>query len=112
MIGVRHALKPKKLTPKFIGMYHISQRIGTVDYRVALPPGLSNLHDMFHVSQLQKYIPDLSHVIQIDDVQVRDNLMVEALHVSIVDRELKKLRGKEISLVKIVWGGIVGGNIT
>lgn len=43
---------------------------------------------------------------------VRDNLMVEALHVGIEDRELKKLRGQKISLVKFVRGGVAGGNMT
>jgi hypothetical protein len=78
MTGVGRALKSKKLTPKFIGPYAISERIGTVAYRVGLPPHLSNLHDVFHVSQLRKYIADPSHVIPIDDVQVRDNLTVSA----------------------------------
>ena len=48
--GVGRALKSKKLTPKFIGPYQISARIGPVAYRIALPPILSNIHDVFHVS--------------------------------------------------------------
>ena len=39
-------------------------------YRVGLPPHLSNLHDVFHMSQLRKYVADPSHVIPRDDVQV------------------------------------------
>lgn len=77
--GVGHALKSKKLTSKFMGPYQISERIGVAAYRVALPPHLANLHDVFHVSQLRKYIPDPSHVIPLDDVQVRENLTVETL---------------------------------
>ena len=50
-----------------------------VAYRVTFPPPLSNLHDVFHVSQLRKCIPDPSHVIQMDDIQVRDDLTFEAL---------------------------------
>jgi hypothetical protein len=105
MTGVGRALKSKKLTPRFIGPYQISEKVGTVAYRVGLPPHLSNLHDVFHVLQLRKYVPDPSHVIQSDDVQVRDNLTVETLPVRIEGREVKKLRGKEISLVKVVWDG-------
>ena len=63
MTGVGRALKSKKLTPKFIGPYQISERVGTVVYRVGLPPHLSNLHDVLHVLQLRKYVPDPSHVI-------------------------------------------------
>ena len=67
-IGVGRTLKIKKLTPRFIGPYQILNKVGPVAYRVALPPNLSNLHDVFHVSQLKKYIPDPSHVIQPETV--------------------------------------------
>ena len=110
--GVGRALKAKKLTPRFIGPYQITSRVGKVAYRVALPPNLSNLHDVFHVSQLRKYIPDPSHVIQMDDIQVRDNLTVETMPLRIEGRETKSLRGKEIDLVKVVWIGAVGESTT
>ena len=51
--GVGRALKSKKLTPQFIGPYQILERVGNVAYRVALPPNLSNFHDVFHVLQLR-----------------------------------------------------------
>ena len=110
--GVGRALKSKKLTPRFIGPYQILERIGEVAYRIALPPSLANLHEVFHVSQLRRYIHDPSHVVQVDDVQVRDNLTVETSPMRIEDRELKQLRGKEIALVKVAWGGPAGGNVT
>lgn len=47
-----------------------------------------------------------------DDVQVRENFTVEASPFRVKDREVKHLRDKEITLVKVVWGGPVGGNIT
>lgn len=53
--GVGRVLKSKKFTPRFIGPYHITHRVRVVAYRVTLPPSLLNLHDVFHVSQLQKY---------------------------------------------------------
>ncbi|XP_050888584.1 uncharacterized protein LOC127093714 [Lathyrus oleraceus] len=110
--GVGRALKSRKLTPRFIGLYQISRRVVLVAYRVAFPPNLSNLHDGFHVSQLQKYVPDLSHMIPMDDVQVRDNLTVEALPIRIDDQELKQLIGKVTALMKVVCGGAAGGNMT
>ncbi|XP_050909047.1 uncharacterized protein LOC127122806 [Lathyrus oleraceus] len=110
--GVGRALKAKKLTPRFIGPYQITSRVGKVAYRVALPPNLSNLHEVFHVSQLRKYISDPSHVIQMDDIQVRDNLTVETMPLRIEGHETKSLRGKEIDLVKVVWIGAVGESTT
>ena len=55
---------------------------------------------------------DPSHVVQLDDVQVRDNLTVETSPMRTEDREVKQLRGKEIPLVKVVWGGPADGNVT
>ena len=63
-------------------------------YIFALPSLLSNLHSVFHVSQLWKYIPDPSCVIQVDDVKVKENMIVEASPLRVEDREVKHLRGK------------------
>ncbi|CAJ2645706.1 unnamed protein product [Trifolium pratense] len=110
--GIGRALKSRKLTSKFIGPYQILKRVGKVAYRIALPPSLANLHDVFHVSQLRKYVRDPSHVIESDDVQVRDDLTVETVPLRIDGREVKRLRNKDIASVKVVWGGPAGENAT
>ncbi|CAJ2638263.1 unnamed protein product [Trifolium pratense] len=103
--GVGRALKSRKLTSRFIGPFEILKRVGQVAYRIALPPSLANLHDVFHVSQLRKYVSDPTHVIESDDVQVRDDLTIETVPLRIEGREVKRLRNKEIASVKVVWGG-------
>nr|KYP31621.1 hypothetical protein KK1_047965 [Cajanus cajan] len=52
--GVGRDIKAKKLNPKFIRPYQILKRIGPVAYQIALPPSMSNMHDVFHVSQPRK----------------------------------------------------------
>ena len=52
-----------KLTPRYIGPFEILQKVGPVAYRLALPPTLQEIHEVFHVSQLRRYIPDPQHVI-------------------------------------------------
>jgi len=103
--GVGRALKCRKFTPRFVGPFEIIEKVRVVAYRNALPPSLSNLHDLFHVSQLRKFVYDVSHVIQVDDLEVRDKLTVETWLVRIEDREVKHLRGKDIVLVKVIWVG-------
>jgi len=44
------ALRLRKLSPKFLGPYQITRRIGPTAYEIALPPQLANLHPVFHVS--------------------------------------------------------------
>ena len=53
--------KRDKLSLRYIGPFEILERVGTVAYRLALPPSLSSVHSVFHVSMLQKYTPDPTH---------------------------------------------------
>ena len=46
-----------KLTPRFIRPFEILQRVGPVAYRLALPSSLQGIHDVFHVSNLHRYVP-------------------------------------------------------
>ncbi|XP_020992007.1 uncharacterized protein LOC110278150 [Arachis duranensis] len=101
--GVGRAIKTKKLNPHYIGSFEILKRIGPVTYRIALPPHLSNLHDVFHVSQLRKYTPDASHVLEPESDQVREDLTLPVITVRIDDTSIKRLHGKEVSLVKLAW---------
>ncbi|XP_017428774.2 uncharacterized protein LOC108336835 [Vigna angularis] len=101
--GVGRALRSRKLSPKFIGPYQILRRIGPVAYEIVLPPQLANLHSVFHVSQLRKYVPDPSHILEIEDIQIREDLSVEVQPVCKEDTKTKELRGKTINLVRVVW---------
>ena len=75
-IGIGRAIKSRKITPRFVGPYQILRRIGAATYEIALPPHLAILHNVFHVSQLRKYIADLSHVLESDDIQINEDLTV------------------------------------
>lgn len=66
--SVGRALKSRNLTSCFIGPYQILKRIGEMAYQITFPPLFANLHDVFHVSPLRRYISDSSHVFQVDDV--------------------------------------------
>ena len=101
--GVGRAIRQKKLSPRFIGPYQILRRIGPVAYEIALPPPLANLHSVFHVSQLRKYVPDPSHVLEIEDLQIRGDLTVEVQPVGLGDIQLMQLKGKSIRLVQVIW---------
>ena len=61
--GVMRFGKKGKLSPRFIGPFEILSRVGEVAYKLALPPSLSAVHPVFHVSMLRKYILDESHVL-------------------------------------------------
>ena len=53
--------KRGKLSPMFIGPFEILERMGSVAYRLALPPSMSGVREVFHVSMLREYTPDPAH---------------------------------------------------
>ena len=61
--GVIRFSKRGKLTPWYIEPLEMLERVGTVAYRLALPPSLSGVHEVFHVSMLRKYTPDPALVV-------------------------------------------------
>ena len=63
-----------KLSPRYIGPFEILDIVGEVAYRLALPPSLEGLHDVFHVYQLRRYVSDPSHVLD------HSGLTVEPFH--------------------------------
>ena len=67
----------RKLALRFIGPYEILERVGKVAYRLALPPDLKRIHKVFHVSVLKKYVPDATHVLETQPVELSENLTYE-----------------------------------
>ena len=81
----------------------ILEKICMVAYRLALPPDMSQMHPVFRVSMLRKYISDLSHVLQPHCVEVNEDLTYEEEPVAIVDYQIRQLRSKTIPMVKVLW---------
>ena len=99
--GVIRFGKKGKLSPRFIVPFEILSRVGEVAYKLALPPSLSAVLPLFHVSMLRKYIPDESHVISLDSVELGPDMTYEEEPISILDRQIRKLRTKELVPVKV-----------
>ena len=74
-----------KLSPRFIGPFEILERIGSVAYRLALPPSMTGVHEVFHFSMLQKYNPDPAHVVDWGQIEVDTDGTFEEGPVFILD---------------------------
>lgn len=77
----------EKLSPYYMGLFKILERIGTIGYRLALLLSLVRVHDIFHVSILRKYILDVSHMVGLAPLQFTKDLSYDEQLVRIVDRK-------------------------
>ena len=103
MKGVVSFRKKGKLSPPYVGSYEILQRVGKVSYELKLPNELASVHSVFHVSTLKKCIVNPESILPIEGEGVKDNLSYEKVPVQNLDRQVKKLRNKEVVSVKVFW---------
>ena len=102
-IGMVRFGKRGKLSPWFIGPFEILERIDTVAYRLALPPSMSSVHEVFHISMLRKYTPDPAHVVDRGQIEVDTDGTFEEGPVCILDSRDQVLRRKTLRLVRVLW---------
>ena len=95
--------KRGKLSPRFIGPFKILERVGIVVYRLVLPPNLSGVHEVFHVSMLRKYTLDPTHVVDWGEIEVDTDGTFEEGPICILDSCDQVLRRKTVRLVRVLW---------
>ena len=101
--GVVRFGKQGNLSLRYIGPFEILERVGTVAYRLTLPPSLSGVHEVFHVSMLWKYTPDPTHGVDWGGLVVDTNRTFEEGPVRNMDSRDQVLRHKTMRLVKVLW---------
>ena len=101
--GVVRFGKRGKLSPRFIGPFEILERVGTVAYWLALPPSMSGVYEVFHVSMLWRYTPDPGHVVDWEENEVDTDGTFKEGPVCIVDSRDQVLRRKTVRLVRVLW---------
>ena len=100
--GVIRFGKQGKLALRYIGPFEILERVGIVTYRLVLPPSLSGVQEVFHVSMLRKYTPDPAHVVDWGEITIDTDGTFEEGPVCILDSWDQVLRRKTVRLVKVL----------
>ena len=101
--GVVRFGKHGKLSPRFIEPFEILEWVGTITYRLALPPSMSGVHEVLHVSMLRKYTLDPAHVVDWGQFEVDTDGSFKEGPVCILDSRDKVLRRKTVRLVRVLW---------
>ncbi|XP_039047284.1 uncharacterized protein LOC120187695 [Hibiscus syriacus] len=92
-----------KLILRFIGLYRIMKGVGHVYYQLELPLQLGHIHDVFHVSMLRLYLSDTSHIILVEEVELRPYLLYDEEPVQIMNQDERVLRNMHIPIMKVQW---------
>nr|GEU47604.1 putative reverse transcriptase domain-containing protein [Tanacetum cinerariifolium] len=95
--------KRSKLSPRYVGPFEIDERVGPVAYRLRLPQELVGVHDTFHVSNLKKCLADANLHVPLEEVNIDDKLHFVEEPMEILDHEVKKLKKRQIPIVKVRW---------
>ncbi len=76
--GIKRFGLRSKLSLCFVGPFEILECVGPVAYRLALPPNLNRVHNVFHVSMLRNYLPDPSHVLDGSTIELRGGPLTDS----------------------------------
>ncbi|WVZ80917.1 LOW QUALITY PROTEIN: hypothetical protein U9M48_028351 [Paspalum notatum var. saurae] len=103
MKGVHQFGVKRKLAPRYIGPFKITEQCGPVAYRLELPPHLAAVHDVFHVSQLKKCLRVPEEVVDTSQIQIELDLTYEEQPIKILDQKQRSTRQRTINFYKVQW---------
>ena len=79
------------------------RRVGKVAYELDFPNEFASVHLVYHVSMLKKCVGDLTSIVPLEGLEMKGNLSYEEVPIEILDRQVKRLRNKEVASVKVLW---------
>jgi hypothetical protein len=103
MRGLHHFKIRGKLAPRYIGPFKILEQRGEVAYQLELPPQLSDVHDVFHVSQLRKYLRVSKEQIPLEELTVGEDLTYQEYRMKILDTSERVTQNNRYKRCKVKW---------
>ena len=101
MKGVMRFGKKRKHSPTYVVPYKFFKRIDKVAYELEFFEKLAAMHPVFHISLLKKCVSEPTSKVQLESVAVTDSLSYDDVPVDILDCQVRRLRNKEVALVKV-----------
>ena len=92
-----------KLAPRYIGPFPIIKKVGAVAYKLQLPADISDVHDVFHVSQLRKCLRVPEEQVAPETIDLQDDLRYQEVPVKILDTVTRRTRNSEVRICRVQW---------
>jgi hypothetical protein len=112
MRGLRRFKVRGKLAPRFIGPFKILEKRGEVAYQLELPPQLSDMHDVFHISQLKKCLRVPKEQLPMEDLNAKEDLSYQEYPIKILETSERVTWNKRIKMSKVQWSHHTEGEAT
>jgi hypothetical protein len=94
----------EKLAPRYIGLYKVLKRVRAVAYRLELPEEMSDIHPVFHVSQLRRCLKVLEEKrVPVETIDLQPDLRYHEVPVKILDTVVKRTRTSEVRVCRVQW---------
>jgi hypothetical protein len=103
MKGVRRFGIKGKLAPRYIGLYPIIDKYGLVSYQVELPSNMSEVHNVFHVSQLKRCLKPPTDVVVEDIIPLEPDLTYKTHPIKILNQQDRVTCNKTTRFYKVQW---------
>jgi hypothetical protein len=98
--GMRRFKVKGKLSPRYIGPFLIFRRVGEMAYQLELPASLSDVHNVFHVSQLKKCLCVPEEQLPMEELSVQGDLTYTEYPIKIFYTLTRVTRNKVIKMLK------------
>ena len=96
-------LNERETQCRYVGPYKILKRVSKVAYELELPAKLAAVNPVFHISLLKKCVGDLTSIVLLESMAVKDSLSYKDVQVEIFDRQVQRLRNEKNASAKVLW---------
>ena len=93
----------QKLAPRYVGPFEIIGQSGKVAYKIQLPPKMSAIFNVFHVSQLKKCLHVPEERVPLGNIELKSDLTFEEKLVRVIDTCERVTRSQVVRFYMVMW---------